>query len=127
MSSTAAKLIEKYGRKITVERRISTTDFDAARPWAGKESSTQKWTTKAVFKDPRNAEDNRDYSERVEIRTNLRRADYHVFLAPDGLPEGLRVDDYILDVDGNRYMVVTCSPVKPGEEVMLYIAQVVRG
>ena len=120
--ATALRLIVKKGRPITVFRETVLV-ADATAPWSAVEGSKTSFTTSGVFQDPRNSEKNFDFALKVQPGTDVERVDWHIYAPATGATFDPQPGDTVLD-GSDTYRVVTCSPIKPGLETILYILQV---
>ena len=111
----ADRLIEQFGRDVTIVKRIETPPV-AATPWEGDDATAETTVTaSAVFLD-----------EMVGGITGEPGADRTwigqiLIAAKDGGTEDLTTFDAIRD-DGRHIELASIAPLKPGPTAILYIA-----
>ena len=120
--ATALRLITKKGRAITVFRETVLV-ADPTLPWSAVEGTRTSFATTGVFQDPRNSEKNFDFALKVQPGTDIERVDWHIYIPASGVTFDPQPGDTVLD-GADTYRVVTCSPLKPGAEAIMYILQV---
>jgi hypothetical protein len=127
--ATAKRLIEKFGRSITLRRRaLDQSQTDTNQPWKVTAAAPTDVETYGVFIDPRNSEDNYDFAIKSEYRTDRVRIDLHIIVPSlyDGSTDAqVEPGDLVVDaVRGKTYTVITASPLAPGDLTCAWILQV---
>ena len=120
--ATALRLITAKGRAITVFRETPSVP-SSSEPWALAAGSSTSFPTHGVFQDPRNSEKNFDFALKVRPETDIERVDWHIYIPATGATFDPQPGDTVLD-STDTYRVVTCSPIKPGDQMIMYILQV---
>jgi hypothetical protein len=105
LASTAARLVEKFGQAMTLERKTNTGT--ASRPTF----TTATSAVTAVILD----KDERDPVNMVTVHRQM------AYIAPDAATAPT-ANDIIIAPDGTRFEVVSVSQVNPGGTVILYKA-----
>lgn len=120
--AAANRLITAKGRPITVFREVTSMPV-STEPWSLVKGHTQSFPIYGVFQDPRNSEKNFDFAMKLLPETDIGRIDWHVYIPAEGVEFEPGPRDTILDGDAT-YRIVTCSPIKPGQQTIMYILQV---
>ncbi len=120
MAALAVRQIKAKGRTITVKVKAETPSTQ--KPWDNGTVTYTSNSVKGLFIDPRNSEKNFDFAIKRRPDTEIERVDWHIYLPPDIGFEPKNGD--IVEDGSDELKVVTCSPLKPGDTLLLYIVQV---
>lgn len=116
---TANRLIEKYGREITLQK-LSSEVADAQKPWKGSSVPTieDSLSVKAVFVSTSDS----DFAFNVIDDELLKRADEVALFQP--IQEGLETYNKI--IDSTNWKIMWFKVLKPADKTVLYMIGVSR-
>jgi cyclophilin family peptidyl-prolyl cis-trans isomerase len=125
LAETAAKLIAKNGRPVTIRRKVITAG-DPTKPWgsAGDTTTITDFPTTGAFFDESAA----DLETRVSTvgrlaLTALETNTSVVYIAAEGLGVAPTIADEL--IDGDRTLEIKqVGTIKPGNEVFVYLLKV---
>ena len=123
IAETAQRLVDKYGRSITLKRH-SETPADASKPWEGpdKSSPAAEVTTKGVFVSPG---EGAKLGLAVESDDLLQRSEQIAIVAPGpSETEDLATFDELEDTE--IWRVVKANKLQPAGTAILYFIGVRR-
>lgn len=109
LRDTAASLIERFGREVTF-RRLSRDPSDTAKPWRAGGDPEDVVVTAVIVGDVRDGDPRRPAADQVLV-------------AAGG--DALEGFDQMIDGGVSR-RVESIEVLKPGDDVVLYIAKVLR-
>ena len=123
---TAIRLIEKYGREVTLIR-FDQTPADGLKPWAGpadpRATPDETVTIPAAFVEPTSLSSMGITTVDDDL---LKRLDKVCLIAPAvGSSYDLSTFNEIID-DGTNHKIFRVSTLKPGNTVLLYIVMVAK-
>lgn len=131
----AAKLIKKKGRSgVSIYRPTPNAASDSSRPWKLDTDATDTLLASGlhvVFLDARQARGAQgQFGFEVSFRSWMEMPDSLMpnataiaYLIPAELGSTvLKAGDLVVS-DGHRYAIMRCDPLKPGDELVMYTAQ----
>jgi hypothetical protein len=114
--NSSERIIASVGREVFIERNISTTDTDSAKPWLGKTSNTERHKVLAAFV---------NFEEKDIDGTLVKMGDQQCLISPKGLCIEITTDDLIVDdYQETTWTIVAAKFQKPGDIVLIYNLQV---
>ncbi len=108
--NSSQRIIQDVGRLVSIERNVSITDVDPAKPWLGKTSSVELHAVYAAFV---------NFEEKDMEGTLVRQGDQRCFISPKNLTIEITTSDKIID-GSTTWTIIQAKSQKPGGAVLIH-------
>jgi len=115
LSATAKRLIERFGRPVTLKRQ-TTTPTDPAKPWrGGAQAADVSTAVVAVLV---------DYTLQEATSDHVQRGDKRAYVAQASGPGiDFATYDRLVEADGQTWQIVRAETINPGDTKLLFDLQ----
>ena len=85
LRATALRLITKKGRPVELQRNVTTSPNDPAKPWLGPAAATLSTRTYGVWLDPMKSTQDYRFADKIMPQSSLIHAGWDVLIPASGL------------------------------------------